>query len=305
MTKKIYIAFIAVIVLGVIVESGIRLSGLVDFPLYDRDAEIGYIPKERQSGAFINKNDWYFNDKSMPIARDWDSTIHPNVFLIGNSIIMGGNVYQQQDKLSPQIQLRIGSLPLIWPLAIGGWTQENEETYLDRHPEITSQVDYIAWEYMSGGLSGATPWSSEYTFPTHSPAVATWYVIKRYVLPRLFHSLTQSELPVTGQATPENLARFDAEVGKLSQSSKRGFIWLYPNRQQLEQARQGLEWLPERQKIQGIADKHGLRIVDIATMPEWNPSLYRDDGTHPTIEGNKILAAILSHEIKSDLGRVP
>lgn len=300
MNRKFYISLISIAILFLTIETGVRLSGLVDFPLYDRDDLIGYIPKERQSGAFIRKNDWYFNDKSMPVARDWDSTIHPNVFLIGNSIIMGGNVYQQKDKLSPQIQARIGSLPIVWPLAIGGWTQENEEVYLDRHPELTSQVDYIAWEYMSGGLSGATPWSSEYTFPTHRPSVATWYVIKRYVLPKLFHSLTSSELPVTGRATAENLARFDAEVGKLSQPGKRGFIWLYPKREELEQARRGLEWLPERQKIQEIADNHGLRIVDIAVMPEWNSALYRDDGTHPTVEGNKVLAAILSREIKSD-----
>lgn len=300
MTSQIYITFIAVIILCATVESCIRLSGLVDFPLYDRDAEIGYIPKKSQSGNFINKNDWYFNNKSMPIARDWGSTTRPSVFLIGNSIIMGGNAYKQQNKLCPQIQLRIGSLPLIWPLAVGGWTQVNEMVYLDRHPELTSQVDYTAWEYMSGGLSGATPWSSEYTFPTRRPAVATWYVMKRYVLPRLFRALTHSELPVTGQATSENLARFDSEVGKLSQSSKRGLIWLYPKREELQQARQGLEWLPERQNIQGVADKYKWRIVDIATMPEWNSSLYRDDGTHPTIEGTKVLAAILSREIKSD-----
>jgi hypothetical protein len=111
-----------------------------------------------------------------------------------------------------------------------------------------------------------------------------------------------NELPVTGEATRENVDKFDAEIGRLTHHITRpgkGFIWLYPDASQLEKARDGAEWLPERHKIEELAHKHGLRIVDIATMPEWKATLYRE-GVHPTVEGNRVLAAILTREIMKD-----
>ncbi len=216
MTKKTKIIILALIA-AFSVEIAARSAGLVDFPIYNVDPEIGYIPKENQSGAFLNKNDWYFNDKNMPIARNWQPSISPkNILLIGNSIIMGGNPFRQQDKLTPQLQARLGEKLFAWPLAAGGWTQVNEMVYLDRHPEITAKADYFAWEYMAGGLSQATPWQGEYVFPSHKPIIAAWYAARRYLLPRFFPSLHASELPVTGQINPNNLVKFDDELGKLA-----------------------------------------------------------------------------------------
>jgi hypothetical protein len=285
------------------VEIFLRVSGAVDFPTYNVDSEIGYLPKESQSGLFLNKNDWHFNDKSMPIAQNWDPTLRPNILLIGNSIVMGGNPYQQQDKLAPQIQKRLGARPIVWPIAAGGWTQINEMTYLDRHPEIAAEADYLAWEYMSGGLSGAKPWPGEYVFPSHKPIYATWYALRRYVLPRIFPFIGASELPLTGPADTINVERFDRTVAALTHGGHRahgGLIWLYPVAARVDEARRGMEWLPERRQIEEIAAKYGLRIVDIAAKPEWNKSLYRGDGVHPTVEGVHVLASILAEEFSKD-----
>jgi hypothetical protein len=294
-TKLIILSLCAVLV-GV--EIAVRMSGLVDFPIYSVDSEIGYIPKENQSGAFLNKNDWYFNDKNMPIEQNWQPNLsHKNILLIGNSIIMGGNPFRQKDKLTPQIQAHIGDQAFVWPLAAGGWTQVNEMVYLERHPEIIAKADFFAWEYMAGGLSQATPWQGEYVFPTHRPIVATLYVLRRYILPRFFSFLQASELPSTGKTNQANLVEFDDELEKLARSIKKprtGIIWLYPKAAELEEARQGKEWLPERQEIKKLANKYSLKIVDVAAKPEWNESLYRKDGVHPTVEGNRVLAAILS-----------
>jgi hypothetical protein len=296
-TKLIF--FFLIVTLGI--EAAVRLSGLVDFPTYNVDAEIGYVPKENQSGAFLNKNDWVFNDKSMPIAQNWSlDSSRKNVLLIGNSIIMGGGPFRQHDKLTPQIQARLGDRMLVWPLATGGWTEVNEMVDLDRHPEVTAHADYFAWEYMAGGLSQATPWGGEYVFPTHRPIFATWYVFRRYVLPRFFLFLHVSELPVTGQVNSVHLAKFDVELGSLVQKISQphaGILWLYPKAAELTEARQGKEWLPERPEIEQLANKYGLTVIDVAAKPEWNRSLYRDDGVHPTVEGNRVLATILSSEI--------
>jgi hypothetical protein len=287
----------------IVIEIAVRASGIANFPIYNVDSTVGYIPKANQSGIFLNKNDWYFNDKNMPIAQNWDSTIRPNILLIGNSIVMGGDVYRQDDKLAPLIQKRLGIRPEVWPIATGGWTQINEMAYLDRHPEIAGEADYFAWEYMAGSLSGATPWAGEYVFPSHRPIYATWYVLRRYVLPRFFDFSGGSELPVTGQADNNNVAKFDSEVGALVRSANRapaGMIWLYPTAVQLDQERQGKEWLPERGEIEEIARKYGLGIVDMAAKPAWNRTLYRDDGVHPNVDGNGVLASILASEFTED-----
>ncbi|MFZ1963569.1 MAG: SGNH/GDSL hydrolase family protein [Roseiarcus sp.] len=293
----------AIIFAAIAVELALRAAGLVDFPMYELDREIAYIPKANQSGSFLDRNDWYFNDKSMPIARNWDPSLHPNVFLIGNSIVMGGNPYRQQDKLVAKIQKRLGERPVVWPIAAGGWTQLNEMAYLARHPEVATDADYIAWEYMGGGLSGTTPWFGEYVFPTHKPVYLTWYFLRRYVLPRIFGSFVFSELPVTGSAQDINVDKFDVAVAEITHGggqARKGIIWLYPTAAQLEEAKEGKEWLPERPQIEKIANKYGLRIVDIASNPEWNAALYRDGGVHPNVEGNEVLASILVSEFDKD-----
>jgi hypothetical protein len=303
MNKKLkYAAFIAVII--VTGEVGVRAFGMVDFPVYNIDKEIGYIAKENQQGVFLNRNDWYFNDKSMPIQKKWNAGDHLNILIIGNSIVMGGNVFRQQERLTTRLQDHLGKYPVVWPIAIGGWTEINEMVYLDRHPEIASKANYVVWECMAGGLSRATPWRGEYVFPTHRPVYATWYVLRRYVLPRLLPFFRGNELPVTGETDATNVQHFDSHVDALVRATRRshgGIIWLYPSAAQLIDARNQREWLPERPQILKVADKYGLRVVDISTHREWDMSLYDADGLHPTVEGNEVLASILSSEIARDL----
>ena len=62
-------------------------------------------------------------------------------------------------------------------------------------------------------------------------------------------------------------------------------------------AKQGREWLPERAQIEMLAEENNLVVVDIASRPEWNASLYRSDGTHPTVEGNAVLGKILAEVV--------
>ncbi len=282
------------------IEVAVRAYGLVDFPVYDVDGKIGYIARANQRGSFLNNNDWYFNDKNMPIAQNWDASIRPNILLIGNSVVMGGNSYRQQDKLAPNIQKRLGGRPFVWPIAAGGWTQLNQMAYFAvRHPEIASHADYIAWEYMAGGLSRATPWPGEHVSPTRRPVYATWYLLQRYVAPVIPASSGARELPVTGSAQEVNIAKFDAAIADLTNGGargRRGLIWFYPRVAELELAQAGKEWLPERRQIEKIANKHGLGVVDVASNIQWNKSLYRDDGVHPTVAGNDVLASILAVE---------
>ncbi len=301
---KLYIALTTIFSL-ILIEASVRALGFVDFPVYDLDDEVKYMPSANQSGRFMNENDWYFNNKSMPIRENWSPAGNKNILLIGNSIVMGGNPYKQSDKLVSQMQVRLSNDNKVWPIAVGGWNQPNEIAYLRLHPEIVSEASYVAWEYMSGGLARATPWRGEYVFPSHKPTYATWYVLCRYVLPRFLPAYLVSELPATGDAEPANIMEFERRLQTLTIAIKKvrsGIIWLYPNSAQVGIAERGEEWLPERAKIEELAKSYGLRVVDVAARTEWSRTFYRD-GVHPTVEGNKVLAGILASEIMHDLER--
>lgn len=284
-------------------EFAVRLSGVVDFPTYSVDDRIGYIPKPNQSGSFLHTHAWVFNDRSMGTSSPWNPARRPSILLIGNSIVMGGNPFDQKDKLGPLMQQRIGDEYAVWPIAAGGWTNVNEMVYLARNPDVGPSARFFVWEYMGGGLSTLAQWHGDYVFPHERPLWASWYAFRRYIWPHLYHE-HMSELPPVGAPDPAQVKRFEAAVAGLCRGIRPqcpGLLFLYPVRTELLQARQGHEWLKERAEIGHIARDNGLSILDISKRPEWNEDLYRADGVHPTVQGNVALAAILSSAIEEGL----
>jgi lysophospholipase L1-like esterase len=293
--KRIITGFLA---LTLFVELAIRLSGVVDFPVYHVDDAIGYVIRPNQTGAFLHTHSWVFNDRSMGTAAAWDPTKKPNLLLIGNSIVMGGNPYAQPEKLGPLLQSQLGDGIAVWSIAIGGWTEVNETVYLERNPDVASAAGFFVWVVLGGGLSQLTKWPGDYVFPRERPLSATWYVLRRYAIPRLM-AFNVNELPPQGALTTENLNRFEAMVAKLSQASGRplpGVLVFYPREADLAQALRGNEWLAERPELERIASKYGVRILDISKQHQWTSAQYRD-GTHPTVEGNRLLAQIIADAV--------
>lgn len=292
-------------VLAFFTEVSVRLCGAVDFPTYLVDDGIGYIPKPNQHGAFLRRHAWVFNDRSMGTGSSWNPTARLNVLLIGNSITMGGNPYDQKDKLGPLIQNEVGNRYAVWPIAAGGWTNVNETAYLDRNPDVAQATYYFMWEYMSGGLSSLSEWRGEYVFPKSAPVWAGWYVLRRYALPLLV-SLNMNELPPTGTVNGTYLARFRAAVAALSKAAKskeHGLIFFYPKKAEYLSALQGRDWLPERLELERIAHEAGSRILDISRTKEWNETLYKRDGIHPTVQGNAVLAKVLAAAMKEAIAQ--
>jgi len=114
-----------------------------------------------------------------------------------------------------------------------------------------------------------------------------------------------NELPPAGAPNAVNLARFEATLANLSKATGRvqpGILFLYPRREQLQMAHDGLEWLPERQVLERLSEKYGLKLVDMSTYPAWTAEMYRE-GTHPTVAGNRVLADILSAAILNSVGQ--
>jgi hypothetical protein len=294
--------FGSIVILAVIGEISVRGCGIVDFPLYDVGKDISYVTRPNQNGAFLWRNDWHFNDRGMPIARNWDRGLHPDLLLIGNSIVMGGNPYRQKDKLTSQLQRLLGDRLTVWPMAVGGWNQANEAAYLARNPDVVENADYFAWEFMRGSLHGLTPWAGEYVFPTHRPFLAGWYVVRRYLIPRILPSFAASELPIFGGPQAESVHQFDEALANLAgggHRKRKGLIWLYPTAEELAVARAGGEWLPERAQVEALANRYGLKVVDVATFQTWNRSMYSSGGVHPTVEGTGIIASILNDALRN------
>jgi hypothetical protein len=277
----------------VLSELAVRLSGIADFPIYAISSDIGYIPAPSQAGRFLHENDWVYNEHSMGVARKWRAG-PCNLLLIGNSVVMGGNVFKQEDKLGPSLQKILGDQTEVWPLGSGQWSNVNETAYLEEHQEVVDGSPYFIWEYMAGGLSEATAWQGPLLFPNARPSWATWYVAKRYLFPRAFgYSLIETR--PNGLPSDADIVRFDKMLSRLTSSSatSAGIVFLYPSEAELKIARSGRDWLPERKTIDVIAATHHLHVVDVAAEPSWRASLYRD-GTHPTLEGNRVLTEILA-----------
>ena len=282
----------------VIAEIGVREAGLVDFPVYVRDEHFGYAPGPNQSGRFLNHNAWVFNDRGMGVEAAWRPAAPTDVVIIGNSIILGGNTYDQKDKVVPLIQSRLRSSCTAWPVAAGGWTTVNEYRFLERHPEVVAGTDFFVWEVMAHQMAGPNPWSRETAHPTRKPVWGTGYVVRK-ALDQRFPSTPRFVLRDPSEAAA-NYAQFQAMLERLVATSGRtpaGFIFLYPDQEQLAAARSGLEWMPDRLQLQALAAKHGVALIDIASYPQWTPALYKD-GVHPTREGNEVLASILVEAIQ-------
>ena len=279
-------------------EFGLRVAGLDDFPVYLKDEHFGYVPKPGQAGRFLQRNEWVFNDRSMGVAEPWRPSGRTDVLLVGNSIVMGGNPYDQKDKLAPLMQAQLNARCAVWPVAAGGWSTVNEFRYLERHTDIAAGADFFVWEYMAHQMGGLSKWSRPTVHPLQRPLWLTGYVINK-ALDQRFPTAARFEVKSAADEAPY-FAEFEAMLVRLEASISgrpAGVIFLYPDRQQLQAARAGEEWLPDRAEVTRIAAKHGLVIIDLAATPQWTPDLYKD-GVHPTVEGNGVLAGILNAAIQ-------
>lgn len=297
--SRLVLLALALLIIG---EGLVRATGMVDFPLYGRDQSLGYWVLPNQQGAFMNKNRWTFNNLGMPVAQDFKPGPAVDIPLIGNSIIMGGNGYDQSEKVTPQMQARLGSGYQIWPVAVGGWTNVNQTVYLQRHPAVVKHADYFVWEVMYGGLGEPATWRSDYVFPTQAPTSALWYAFRRYVLPKVVN-LNMNELPPRSAVNGQHLDAMQQQIEQLASATRRkqpGILFLYPDRAQLIKARQGKAWLPERSAIEQLARANNLDVLDLAADPRWTPELYKE-GTHPTVDGNRVISEILTERIVQNL----
>jgi len=178
--KRTFVAIAAVAAFAVAgTEAAVRLNHAADVPLYRNDHDLGYVPQASQSGRFLGRYDWTFNDLSMgagPFVGHGD-------LLIGDSLVYGEARMTQAQRLGPLLSARLG-VP-VWPISAQSWALMNELTYLRLHPDVVQKVDRIVFVNNSGDFTTPSVWISEITHPTHRPIWATAYVLERGPLKRM------------------------------------------------------------------------------------------------------------------------
>jgi hypothetical protein len=277
-------------------EASLRIAGFGSYPIYDLDDDVKYIPKSDQHGAFLNKNSWFFNDRHMGNTINWKAQLHPNILLIGNSIVLGGLPYDHKDKLGPLLEKFLDARYVVWSAAAGGWSNVNEIAYLERNTDVLQNSDVVILEYMDGGLAAPNAWPGYYVFPDQKPFLLTPYIFEKYVLPRLAGDKVSDSgtLPPVGQAEQSNLRRFTELVSAIAKTH-RLLIFLYPTKKNLHY-KQG--WEEATAPIIDICKELSISCLDIAKENTWTDDLYKEDGVHPTVDGNKALATILASAVR-------
>jgi hypothetical protein len=278
-------ASLAALALCLVAEVAVRLAGVVDVPLFAVNTETGYLPAPSQSGTFMRKNAWAFNELGMGTRRAFKAGPERDILLVGDSVVYGGPHYAEAERLGPLLERALpGSR--VWPLAAGSWATRNELAWLRQHPEVVKQVDDIVLVVTSGDFTNeAASWHCESNNPTHQPWSALWFLaVKKLKLAPCDQTLPEHKVP-DGNTRAE-LAAWLQDPGL---KGKRLSVLLYPFKEPFEkhgtQANQ-----PESEFLRSL----GVTAqADLAIEPSWHAALYKDDA-HPTETGNQRLALVIA-----------
>lgn len=280
-------------------EFGIRYSGFGDFPIYNTDDQIGYVPAPAQSGALLRVNDWSLNERSMLSDRSFVSDSKSAILLIGDSIVWGWLKYPQVNKLGPQLGLKLGQSERVWSVGAPSWSVLNELTWIGRNQDVVSGVRDIIWIVNSGDLSPRSLWTSDSTHPKEHPVWLTGYLVRKFLAVKGWWPT--SDLPI------QKIGDVDADLALLEfcQAAQRSggprihFVF-YPNVDEL--SRGPNTFIPFVDKLERLSKQAGAGFYDLRTNTGWSPRYYRD-GMHPTPEGNEVLASIIAKLISETPGK--
>jgi len=282
--KKFHILFLISITISA--EAIVRGFGLVDFPLYDVDPVLGYVPKASQSGSFLNKNSWQFNSLHMS-SLEFIPTKNRNILLVGDSVVLGGNSYRQEDRLGPQLN-KIG-LGEIWPISAGSWALLNQLAWLKKNPEVVNIVDDIVFVLNSDDFSEASSWRCELTHPTSKPPIALVYLFKKYI-----YSFGECDKPLSEwlKVMPGDV-ELEFKLFALNHTDKI-IVFLYPDLAEMNN--EELRSLRVIEQVEFFSNSGVFNVFDISADPLWSTQYYRD-GIHPTSQGNQVLSKIIARKL--------
>lgn len=283
--KKILLIFFLLIITAVLAaEAGVRKFGLLEYPLYDANNRIGYIPSPSQSGVYDNGIPWAFNADSMGTAEEFLST-NKDVLLIGDSLVFGGDLYRPSEQLASNLEKASGNK--VWPISANSWGLQNEVQYMNDHLDIVRDLEGILILSNAADFDGPSSWASKFTHPRSKPTVALPYLFCRVFCRG--NPVTPEALLVPRRDPIEDLRKFAADTGKPI------VMWLYADWQQTENP-------AERDKsFSSIIDRLNRAAIPNLTVRKvwengWALEDYRDY-IHQHPASNTKLAEILATDM--------
>jgi len=274
----------------------------VDFPIYEVDQGIGYIPRASQEGSFLNRFSWKVNEKNMA-AGSWAPNQKPDLLLIGDSIVWGGEDYRHEEKLGSALQ---DCLPhwSVWSVGASSWSIPNEVEYLRRNPEVVEATELVIWVLNSGDFLSKTQFLTDANTPRSRPWSANLYAIRKYILPTGFKKWLRSlvnRIRPSQESAPSDPAVVEDQLAEavdaLSAKGKPVLILAYPSLSELASGRANERGVrTEYEKLLSRLEKiknPGTKVVDGCHLKGWGPEDYGDP-IHPTPNGNRRLGAALA-----------
>jgi len=293
--KKTVIAFITLCILLCLAEVILRIKGALDFPIYQVEQNGHYSLIASQNGKFLNKNEWFVNAQGFNNDKDLE-TKKPYVVLIGDSVIYGGNPVDYRDRIGSRLEKSLSEN--VYSGAVGGWSLYNEIQFINKNMDIIKNADLLIIQYDNGDLSGLTKArNGSTTHPTEKPKSAVFYLVKKYIYPKLTRDSTKSELPPIPEEVLSS-GTWDDDLLKISKGVNGKILFvLYPDKKALEDRQL---WIKQTSDIKKFLEnnREKFEYIDIAKMPQWNAELYRD-GIHPNVEGNQVIADIIARKVES------
>jgi hypothetical protein len=278
--KYLFLAFL-------ILELGTRLTRISDFPVYEANNKIGYIPKASQQGKFLWTHDWIFNEYHMG-ADTFKPSNAEDILLVGDSIVLGGNPLKKSERLGPTLQRKINLA--VWPISAGSWGMRNQLIYLNSNPDVVKNIDTFIFVWNSGDFNKASSWSCVLTHPTHPPISAFLYAFQKYVYSyQKCNSEIKPEYLVASGDWHSELKSF---INSAEMKNKKVVAYLYPDINEQKDVNLMKQMLDSR--INEIQEAGIQYVVSIGHDPRWGISNYRD-GIHPSGQGNKVLADIIAN----------
>lgn len=289
----------SLLAVGVAAEAGLRLAGVLDFPIYEVGPQIGYIPAPNQQGNYLNRNHWMVNERSLETTA-WQPHGRRDLLLVGDSLVWGGNLYDHPHKLGPQLERALRGRRRefkVWPASAGSWGILNEIAYLELYPDVVQAADFIVWVVNAEDFGGRSVWQSEATHPRQRPRSAAVYVFAKFLLPKMVGS--RSEPPARAAPEAGTLAKLRGTLQVLRQQSpQRPIVFVfYPTRSEMQNpGRPSPAEETLRATIAGLAAMTAVRAD-----PRWSVALYQTDRLHPSPHGYEVLSAMIAESVEAAL----
>lgn len=300
MKKKatLYSGFLVLVTLILVAtaEMGARVAGTIDFPIYRVDDQIGYLPEPNQHGEYLRQNRWVVNDRSMSTGR-WEPNAARDLLLIGGSLVWGGNLLSQPQKIGPLLERKMLGWR-VWPISAASWSVANEVAYLERNPDVQAETDVIVWVLNTEDFQGPSKWISEDIHPRKKPLSALWYLFQKYVLSP-FAPGGPGDRPAGIRAETESAFRDRLAQLQRQNPDREMLFMLYPKKDELRPAAAGAEAFYEKYRDR-LREDLGAKatLVEVRDDSRWNAGLYRDD-IHLSASGNAVLVDLIVEHLKA------